>query len=87
MSVKVYNLSQIEDLPKKTEVDVSNISIFEMIDHLDHAYGQAIGKEALIDGILKEDIKMSINGVAVSDPATLIPDGSQLIFFSVVMGG
>ena len=87
MSVKVYNLNLVEDLPKTIETDVHDVSLAEMIDHLAEEYGSDIRLSMIADGKLNEKAKVSIDGITVSDLSAKIPDGSQLIFYYLVLGG
>ena len=87
MSVKIYNFTRISDMPKTFELDVSGISLAGMVDHLANVYGPEIKNSVIVDGMLADEVKVSINGATAGDPEAFIPDGSEVIFFSVVLGG
>ena len=87
MSVTVYNLNVIKDLPKTIEIDTAGISLAEMIDYLASRYGLEIKERLIVEGKLTDRAIVSLNGITVSDALVHIPDGSQLMLYHVVMGG
>jgi len=87
MSVKVYNFNYIKDLPKIIEVDVSDISLAEMLDHLESEYGSTLKQTLIADGKLAARARVSINGNQVGSLDAMLPDGSQLMFSLMLPGG
>ena len=87
MSVKIYNLSFIKDLPKEIEVDICDVSLAEMIDYLESEYKSEIKKSLIVNGKVGERSRVLVNGLSVTNPDTQIPDGSRLVFSTILSGG
>jgi len=87
MSIKVYNLCYIEDLPKVIETGLSDISVSDMIDFLELEYQSELKKTLLADGMLAEKVRVSIDGRSIYDLETIIYSGSQLMFSIMLAGG
>ena len=87
MAVKVYNMSFLKGLPAAVEADVSGMSVLSAIEHLESEYGAEIKSTMLTGGKLAEGYRILLNGSSVHEMDSLVPDGSQLMFTFVVVGG
>jgi len=87
VSVKIYNLDIIKDMPASFDVDVSDLSLGAFIDYLETNYSAEIKQTIFSDGKLEDSIVISINGLPVNDMEARVPDGCTVVFSFLIFGG
>ena len=87
MSVKVYNLNYVKDMPTITQYDVSGINLGDLLECLENEYGPEVKRTLLTDGRLAERARVSINGRLARSLNDAIPDGGQVMFSLMLPGG
>jgi hypothetical protein len=87
MAIKFYNFMYAQDLPKIIEIEQSEIDFITLFQYLEKEYGSVIKTQAVKDGKLAERTRLSLNGNAVYDIHTVIPDGSEVLISHMLPGG
>lgn len=80
----------IEDYQMETEVDVTGVSIFDVIDFMEKLYDLDIRRQIFSNGLLRSDILLLVNGRAVSDrsiKSIVLRDNDVLDCLPYAVGG
>lgn len=90
MAILFRQFHIIENYPRETEVHVTGVSIFCVIENLEELHNLAIKHEILNNGLLRPDILLLVNGRIVSNDtikSVILRDNDVLECLPYAVGG